>query len=101
MTLLTRIRSDRDLMAQLDLERLAFAKSLRRRADIFTYEADRCGLSYVPYKGASSFPSRLRNQLPSARPWKTTWSLPAPWLRASASASAPSRKSRCKAWPLS
>lgn len=51
MTLLTRIRSDRDLMAQLDLERLAFAKNLRRRADIFTYEADRCGLSYVPYKG--------------------------------------------------
>ena len=37
MTLLTRIRSDRDLMAQLDLERLAFAKSLRRRADIFKY----------------------------------------------------------------
>ena len=51
MTLLTRIRSDRDLMAQLDLERLAFAKNLRCRADIFTYEADRCGLSYVPYKG--------------------------------------------------
>ena len=51
MTLMTRIRSDRDLMAQLDLEHLAFAKSLRRRADIFTYEADRCGLSYVPYKG--------------------------------------------------
>ena len=27
------------------------SKSLRRRADIFTYEADRCGLPYVPYKG--------------------------------------------------
>ena len=51
MTLLTKIRSDRDLMAQLELERMSFAKSLRRRADIFTYEADRCGLPYVPYKG--------------------------------------------------
>lgn len=51
MTLMTKIRSDRDLIAQLDLERMRFAQSLRRRADIFTYEADRCGLSYVPYKG--------------------------------------------------
>ena len=32
MTLLTKIRSDRDLMAQLELERMSFAKSLRRRA---------------------------------------------------------------------
>lgn len=51
MTLLTEIRSDRDLKARLDAERLAFADKLHSRGAIFVEEARRCSLQHVPYQG--------------------------------------------------
>lgn len=51
MTLLTEIRSDRDLKARLDVERLAFADKLHSRGAIFVEEARCCGLQHVPYQG--------------------------------------------------
>ena len=50
MTLLTTIRGDAALMHRIDEERQAFYEILRRRADIFTAEADACGLRIVPYQ---------------------------------------------------
>ena len=101
MTLLTKIRSDRDLMAQLELERMSFAKSLRRRADIFTYEADRCGLPYVPYKGGFFISIPTQQSAAVCQALEADLVFAGPLAQGVRLASAPYRKSGCRAWPPS
>lgn len=49
MTLMTKIRQDASLVRQLDAERDGFYHIIKGRADIFTAEAQACGLPFVPY----------------------------------------------------
>ena len=66
MDTLDTIYSDEHLLDQIQQERAHYYTMIQERGDIFTEEAEACGLKMLPYISGSSCPFRPKIRKPSA-----------------------------------